>query len=44
MRSVEKDREENETLDRVMEYTGAVGVEVADMLASVHQEVWALEP
>ena len=42
--SAEKDGEENETLDRVMEYVGAIGVEVADMLASVHQKVWALEP
>ena len=27
-----------------MEYVGVIGVEVADMLVSVNQKVWALEP
>ena len=31
-------------LDQVMEYTGAVGAEVVDMLTVVHEKVWALEP
>ena len=37
------DREENEVLDRAMEYAGAVGVEVMDMLTAVHKKVRALE-
>ena len=36
--------EGNETLDRAMEYSGAVGVEVVDMLATVNRKVEALEP
>ena len=43
-RSVEVDREENTTLDRAMEYTGVVGVELADMLASVNSKVKVLVP
>ena len=43
-RTLEKDREENVTLDRAMEYTGVVGVELADMLASVNSKVKALVP
>ena len=41
---MEIDGEENETLDRAMEYARAIGIEVANMLASVHQRVKALEP
>ena len=36
MRSATTDRENNEVLDRAMEYTGVVGVELVDMLASVN--------
>ena len=43
-RSVEQDREEDKTLDRVMEYTGAIGVEVADMLVLVNSKVKDLIP
>ena len=43
-RSAKKDGEENETLDRVMEYARAIGVEVANMLASVNSKVEALVP
>ena len=35
--------EEDEVLDRAMEYAGAVGVEVTDMLMSVHEKVKDLE-
>ena len=43
-RKVEYNGEEEKVLDRPMEYTGVVGVEVADMLASVNKKVQALEP
>ena len=43
-RSAEVDREENTTLDRAMEYTGVVGVELADMLVSVNSKVKVLVP
>ena len=43
-RKVKDDGEECETLERVMEYTGIVRVEVLDMLTAVHEKVWALEP
>ena len=43
-RSLEKDGEENVTLDRAMEYAGVVGVELADMLALVNSKVKALVP
>ena len=32
-------REGDETLDRAMEYTGAVGVELVDMLVSINTRV-----
>ena len=38
------DGEENEVLDRAMEYTRAIRVEVVDMLMAVHEKVKALEP
>ena len=38
------DGEENEVLDRAIEYAEAVGVEVVDMLTVVHEKVKALEP
>ena len=38
------DRENNEVLDRAMEYTGVVGVELADMLASVNLRLLAVKP
>ena len=41
---MEGDGEENEVLDRVMEYTGVVGVELVDMLASVNLKVEAIMP
>ena len=44
MRRVESDGEGNEVLDRAMEYTGVVGVELADMLASVNSKVEAIMP
>ena len=44
LRKVEKDGEEDKVLDRAMEYTRVVGVEVADMLASVNKKVRALKP
>ena len=44
LRKVNKDGEECEVLDQAMEYTGAVGVEVADMLIAVHEKVWVLGP
>ena len=37
------DGEENEILNRAMEYAGAVRVEVVDMLMVVHEKVKALE-
>ena len=43
-RSLEKDGEENVTLDRAMEYAGVVGVELADMLALVNLKVKVLVP
>ena len=43
-RSAEMDGEENTTLDRAMEYTRVVGVELADMLVSVNSKVEALVP
>ena len=43
-RKAEGDREENETLDRVMEYAGVVGVELADMLASINLKVEVIKP
>ena len=36
--------ERNKTLDRVMEYVGTIGVEIADMLASVNLRVEELAP
>ena len=36
------DGEENKILDKAMEYAGAVGVEVVDMLTAVHEKVKAL--
>ena len=44
VRSAEMDREEIMTLDRAMEYAGVVGVELANMLASVNSKVKALVP
>ena len=41
-RGLEKDREDNEVLDRAMEYAGVVSVELADMLVSVNSKVEAL--
>ena len=38
------DGEENMTLDRAMEYAGVVGVELADILASVNSKVEELAP
>ena len=38
------DREENTTLDRVMEYVGVVRMELANMLVSVNLKVEVLEP
>ena len=43
-RSAEIDREENTTLDRAMEYARVVGVELANMLASVNSKVEELAP
>ena len=43
-RKAEGDSEENEVLDRAMEYTGVVGVELEDMLASVNSKVKDLAP
>ena len=43
-RKVEGDREENEVLDRAIEYAGVVGVELADMLVSVNLKVKDLVP
>ena len=44
MRRAESDGEGNEVLDRAMEYTGVVGVELADMLALVNSKVEVLVP
>ena len=44
MRTDKEDREEHELLDRVMEYARTVGLEVTDMLMTVHEKVHALEP
>ena len=44
VRKAEGDREENETLNRVMEYARVVGVELVDMLVSVNLRVEAIEP
>ena len=44
MRRAEGDSEENKVLDRAMKYAGVVGVELADMLASVNPKVEVLEP
>ena len=41
---MEGDSEENEVLDRAMEYTGVVGVELVDMLVSVNSKVEAIAP
>ena len=38
------DGEENMTLDRAMEYAGVVGVELANILASVNSKVEELAP
>ena len=43
-RSGVTDREDNKVLDRAMEYAGVVGVELADMLASVNLRLLAVEP
>ena len=43
-RSSKGDGEESEVLDRAMEYARVVGLEVANMLASVNKKVWAIEP
>ena len=37
------DRENNEVLDRAMEYTGVVGVELADMLVSINSRLLVIE-
>ena len=44
VRSATTDRENNEGLDRAMEYTGVVGVELVDMLASINSRLLAVEP
>ena len=44
MRKGEDDGEECEALDWAMEYAGTVGVEVTDMLMTIHEKVHALEP
>ena len=44
MRKAEGDGEENKVLDRAMEYVGVVGVELADMLASINSKVEAIAP
>ena len=40
---MEKDGEEDEVLDRAMEYAGVVGVEVANMLVLVNKKVQVIE-
>ena len=44
MRRAEGDSEENKVLDRAMKYAGVVGVELADMLASVNSKVEVITP
>ena len=44
MRSSKGDSKESEVLDRAMEYAGVVGLEVANMLASVNEKVWVIKP
>ena len=44
VRSATTDRENNEGLDRAMEYTGVVGVELVEMLASINLRLLAIEP
>ena len=44
MRRAEGDGEENEVLDRAMEYAGVVGVKLVDMLASVNKKVEDIMP
>ena len=43
-RRAEGDNEENEVLNRAMEYAGVVGVELVDMLVSINLKVKALAP
>ena len=43
-RKADDDGEEYEGLERVMEYAGVVGAELADMLTAVHEKVKAIEP
>ena len=44
MRRAEGNGEQCEVLDRAMEYTGVVGVELVDMLVSVNSKVEELAP
>ena len=44
VRNAEVDGEESTTMDRAMEYAGVVGVELADMLASINLKVEVLVP
>ena len=44
LKSRTEQRERDETLDRAMEYTRAVGVELADMLVSINSRVEELAP
>ena len=44
VRSSVTDGENNKVLDRAMEYTRVVGVELADMLVSVNLRLLAVEP
>ena len=44
VRAEPRNVERNETLDRAMEYSGMVGVELVDMLVSVNLKVEALAP
>ena len=44
LRTEPRNMEQNETLDRVMEYSSMVGVELVDMLASINSKVEALAP
>ena len=44
MRTDKEDREEHKLLDQAMEYAGTVGLEVTDMLMTVHEKVHTLEP
>ena len=43
VRKAKDNREECKVLERAMEYTGTVGVELADMQTAVHEKVQALE-